>query len=171
LDVQPGDIGCPYNNEVPRRTFHLLLVEDNEAEVYLFREACSEFATPRCVEVANTGEAALDYLFRRGQYVHARRPDLVILDLNLPRVSGWEVLSTMKQDESLRAIPVIIASTSAEPEDVQRAYDLGAACYLQKPHDFERYIEMVQGCHRFWLHIAVLPTVRRGAAAARSTTA
>jgi chemotaxis family two-component system response regulator Rcp1 len=107
--------------------------------------------------VVTDGVAALDYLHRRAPYEAARRPDLVLLDLNLPKKDGREVLAAMKSDPSLKTIPVVILTTSQAEEDVVRAYKLNANCYVTKPVDFEQFTRIVQAIEQFWLTIVTLP--------------
>ena len=106
------------------------------------------------------GVEALDFLKQRGKYAKAPRPDIILLDLNLPKKDGREVLSEIKQDQSLRAIPVVILTTSAAEEDVLRSYDLHANCYVTKPVDLEKFIVVVQSIDRFWLSVVTLPPGR-----------
>ena len=135
----------------------ILLVEDNAADVRLTREAFKEGNVTHHLNVASDGEAAMAFLHRRGQYAAAPRPDLVLLDLNLPKKDGREVLAEIKGDPSLRKIPVVVLTTSKAEEDVARAYDLNCNCYITKPVDLDQFIKVVQSIDDFWLHVAVLP--------------
>ncbi len=128
----------------------LLLVEDNPADVRLFHEAVREHGGTVRVEVASNGEDAL----RR---IRSRQPDLIVLDLNLPRVTGYEVLEHVKTDPKLRHIPVIVFTTSESETDVFRAYDLHANCYLRKPADLDGYMRAIHAFESFWLDVVRLP--------------
>lgn len=146
-------------------SFHLLIVEDNPADVRLMKEALRQWTTPHCIHVADDGIEALDYLLGRVNHFHAPRPDMVILDLNLPKRSGIEVLCDMKSDESLRAIPVVVFSSSTSESDVNRAYECNANCYIAKPIDLDGYFSDFLAIERFWAQTATLP---RSAAPART---
>ena len=131
----------------------VLLVEDSLADVELTLEALAEAKIANEVTVVRDGQAALDHL--QGQA--GRRPDLVILDLNLPKLSGHEVLQQMRANPELRRIPVAILTTSAAEKDVVKGYDLGANCYLTKPVDVEQFVRVVQAVDDFWLGLVRLP--------------
>ena len=135
----------------------ILLVEDSLPDIELTLEALEEAKFANNVTVVRDGAEALDYLHARGPYVGAVRPDLVILDLNLPKRSGQEVLADIKADAELRRIPVAILTTSAAEADVVRSYDLGANCYLTKPVDVEQFLRVVQSIEDFWLGLVRLP--------------
>jgi CheY-like chemotaxis protein len=135
----------------------ILMVEDNPGDVRLTQEALKEGKVWNNLRVVEDGEAALDYLFRRGPYAQATRPDLVLLDLNLPRKDGREVLSVIKTDDVLKTIPVVILTTSQAEEDVARAYNLSANCYISKPVDFQQFIKIIRTIEEFWLTIVTLP--------------
>jgi CheY-like chemotaxis protein len=135
----------------------LLLVEDSEPDVRLTKEALHEAKVWHNLSVVEDGVEATDFLFRRGLYADARRPDLILLDLNLPRKDGRQVLKEIKADPSLRRIPVVILTTSRDEEDVLRAYDLHANCYITKPVDFNRFMEVVKSIEDFWLTVVKLP--------------
>jgi CheY-like chemotaxis protein len=135
----------------------ILLVEDSVPDVELTLEALSEAKVANEVAVVRDGETALAYLRREGEYAEATRPDLVILDLNLPRVSGHEVLAEMRADPDLRRLPVAVLTTSAAEVDVVKTYDLGANCYLSKPVDVEQFVRVVQAVDDFWLGMVRLP--------------
>jgi two-component system, chemotaxis family, response regulator Rcp1 len=141
------------------RTKHvdLLLVEDNPGDVRLTEEALRDADIPVKISVAMDGVEALDFLHRRGKYRNAPRPDLILLDLNLPRKNGPEVLSDIKSDPDLKRIPVLVMTTSQEPEDVQKAYSLNANCYITKPVQLDDFMNVVQSIENFWLKTAVLP--------------
>ena len=139
------------------RMIDILMVEDNPGDVRLTREALKGAKVLHELNVVSDGEAALDYLYKRPPYQAAARPDLVLLDLNLPRKDGREVLSSIKADASLKSIPVVILTTSQAEEDVLRAYSLSANCYVTKPVDFDQFIRIVQAIEEFWLTIVTLP--------------
>ena len=136
----------------------ILLVEDNPGDYRLTQEALKEGKVYNNLYWARDGVEAIDFLKRRGKHVEAPRPDIILLDLNLPKKDGREVLSEIKGDEELRSIPVVILTTSKAEEDVLRSYDLHANCYVTKPVDLDKFIVVVQSIDRFWLTIATLPT-------------
>ena len=135
----------------------ILLVEDNDGDVFLTMEALKEAKIANSVRVVHDGVEALEFLRRQGKYATAPRPDLILLDLNLPRKDGRQVLREIKDDPSLRRIPVVILTTSKGEEDVLRAYDLHANCYITKPVDFNRFMEVVKSIEDFWLTVVRLP--------------
>jgi two-component system, chemotaxis family, response regulator Rcp1 len=139
------------------RTAEILLVEDNPGDVRLTMEAMRESKMRNRVTVVSDGEQALDYLQRRGRFAAATRPDIILLDLNLPKKDGREVLQEIKAVEELRRIPVVVLTTSKAEEDICRTYDLHANCYITKPMDLDRFIEVVQQIEGFWLSIVSLP--------------
>lgn len=139
------------------RAIEILMVEDNPGDVRLTREALKHHKVSNELHVVEDGVAALDFLHRRPPYEHAPRPDLVLLDLNLPRKDGRQVLASIKSDELLKTIPVVILTTSQAEEDVVRAYKLNANCYVTKPVDFEQFKRIVQGIEQFWLTVVTLP--------------
>jgi CheY-like chemotaxis protein len=141
----------------PNKTIDLLLVEDNPGDVRLTREALREAPVPVNLCVASDGVEALDFVYRRGKYKNAPRPDLILLDLNLPRKNGPEVLAEIKTDPDLKRIPVLIMTTSQEPRDVDTAYSLNANCYITKPITLDEFMNVVQSIETFWLKTAVLP--------------
>ena len=144
-----------------RRRAEILLVEDNRAEARLAREAFADAHVQSNLSVARDGVEALNFLRRAGAgYAHAPRPDLVLLDFNLPRKDGREVLRQIKIDDDLRAIPVVVLTTSKARDDVLIAYDLQANCYITKPMDLEGFITVVKAIDAFWLQLAELPTCR-----------
>ena len=129
--------------ETRERAIEILLVEDNPGDVRLTEEALREGKVWNHLSVVPDGVAALEFLRRRGAYADAPRPDLILLDLNLPKKDGREVLAEIKQDERLRRIPVVILTTSKAEEDVLRTYNLHANCYITKPVDLEQFINVV----------------------------
>lgn len=139
------------------RPVEILLVEDNPADVKLTQQALEDGKIANNLRVARDGEEALAYLNREGQFAEASRPDLVLLDLNLPKMNGWEVLKAVKANPDLRRLPVVILSTSGMEEDVLRSYDLHANCYVTKPVDLDQFIKIVQEIKEFWIEIVRLP--------------
>jgi len=135
----------------------ILLVEDNAGDHRLTKEALHEGKVYNNLHWAKDGVEAIDFLKRRGKYADAPRPDIILLDLNLPKKDGREVLAAMKNDDALKAIPVVILTTSQAEEDVIRAYNLNANCYVTKPVDFEQFTRIVQAIEQFWLTIVTLP--------------
>lgn len=135
----------------------ILLVEDNPGDVRLTREALKDARVVNTLHVVEDGVAALDYLYRRGQYSDVPRPNLVLLDLNLPKKNGREVLAEIKSNDLLKRIPVVILTTSQAEEDVLRAYNLYANCYITKPVDFTQFTKVVKTIEDFWLTIVTMP--------------
>jgi CheY-like chemotaxis protein len=131
----------------------VLLVEDDPGDVYLIREAFAHNKVHNALHVVSDGVAALDFLRRRGAYPEAPRPDLVLLDLNLPLRDGREILAEIKADEDLRTIPIVVLTTSEADEDIARSYDLGANAYVTKPVDFDRFIEVVRKIDDFFVTV------------------
>lgn len=139
------------------RPIELLLVEDSEPDVRLTMEALNEAKVKNRLWVVEDGVEAMEFLQRQGKHATAPRPDLILLDLNLPRKDGRQVLKEIKADDSLKRIPVVILTTSKSEEDVLRAYDLHANCYISKPVDFNRFMEVVKSVEDFWLTVVRLP--------------
>jgi len=138
----------------------LLLVEDNEPDVRLTMEALREAKVKNRLWVVEDGVEAMEFLRQQGRHANVPRPDLILLDLNLPRKDGRLVLKEIKADESLKRIPVVILTTSKSEEDVLKAYDLHANCYITKPVDFNRFMEVVKSVEEFWLTVVRLPEER-----------
>ena len=139
------------------RRVEILLVEDNPGDVRLTRESLKEDKLWNKLNVVRDGVEALEYLRFEGDFAGATRPDLILLDLNLPRKSGLEVLREIKSDSDLRRIPVVILTTSTAEEDVLGTYDSHANCYVTKPVDLEQFIKVVRSIEQFWLSIVELP--------------
>lgn len=139
------------------KLIEILLVEDNPGDVRLTREALKEGKVRNNLHVASDGVEALAFLRREGHGADAPRPDLILLDLNLPRMDGRELLEEIKQDDALRSIPVVILTTSRDEEDILRTYDLHANCYITKPVDLDQFISVVRSIEDFWLTIVKLP--------------
>ncbi|MDD3275623.1 MAG: response regulator [Kiritimatiellales bacterium] len=139
------------------RAIEILLVEDNPGDVRLTQEALKENKIRNNLHVAKDGVEAMQFLRRINGYNDAPRPDLILLDLNLPKKDGREVLAEIKTDENLRSIPVVILTTSDAEEDVANAYQMYANCYIRKPIDLNRFIDVVKVIENFWLSIVELP--------------
>ncbi len=142
------------NGNIP---VQILLVEDNPADVRLTLEALKEGRIVNNLSVANDGVEALEFLRKLGKYASAPSVDLILLDLNLPRKDGREVLAEIKADEELKRIPVVVMTTSKAEEDILRSYSLHANCYVVKPIDFDKFIEVVKAIEDFWVSIVTLP--------------
>ncbi len=140
-----------------RQGARILLVEDNLGDVRLTIEALRERTDAANFDIASDGSEALHFLRRQGPHAEAARPDLVFLDLNLPKRSGREVLADIKTDPTLRQIPVIIFTTSAAPEDVATSYDLHTNCFVTKPLEFEQFVDALTSVYDFWVTVAELP--------------
>ena len=147
------------------RTIEILLVEDNPGDVNLTRIALADSPTGTLREreievnlsVVTDGVEAMNFLHHEGEYHQSVRPDLILLDWNLPRKDGGEVLAEIKADENLKRIPVIVLSTSQAEEDILKAYNLHANCYITKPVDFNKFVQIVQSIEDFWFTIVELP--------------
>jgi len=135
----------------------ILLVEDSPGDVRLTIEALKEAKVHNHLSVAADGAEAMEFLHRKGNHNAKPRPDLILLDLNLPKKDGREVLAEIKADPSLRRIPVVVLTTSRDEVDIVRAYDLHANCYITKPVDFKQFIKVVQSIEDFWLTVVKLP--------------
>ena len=135
----------------------ILLVEDNPGDVDLTKEALEGAKVANRLHVVEDGEEALSFLFRRGRYSDAPRPDLILLDLNLPKRDGREVLEAIKADADLTEIPIVILTTSEADEDITRAYKLHANCYITKPVSFKQFLTVIQAIENFWLTVVKLP--------------
>jgi CheY-like chemotaxis protein len=140
------------------RAIHILLVEDNPGDARLVLEALKETRTRNRLSHVLNGVQAIDFLRRAGDHAEASRPDLILLDLNLPCKDGREVLAEIKADALLRRIPVIILTTSQAEDDILRAYDLNANCYVAKPVDLDQFSRVIRCLDEFWLNVAKLPS-------------
>ena len=140
----------------------ILLVEDNPADVRLTQEALKEGKVYNNLHWAKDGVEALEFLRRQGKHSAAPRPDIILLDLNLPKKDGREVLHEIKNDEKLKRIPVVILTTSKAEEDVLKSYNLHANCYVTKPVDLEQFIVVVKSIDMFWLTVVTLPNGKDG---------
>lgn len=139
------------------KPIEILLVEDNPGDVRLTQEFIKESKVGNNLHVVVDGVEALEFLRGEGKYVDTPRPDLILLDLNLPRKDGREVLAEIKADEALKRIPVVVLTTSKAEQDIFKVYDLHANCYIIKPVDLEQFIEVVRSIENFWLTIVKLP--------------
>jgi chemotaxis family two-component system response regulator Rcp1 len=141
----------------PWQPIEILLVEDNPGDVELTREALGAAKVANRLHVVDDGADAVDFLFRNGKFADAPRPDIIFLDLNLPKKDGRQVLSEIKAEPSLSQIPVVVLTTSQAEEDILRAYQLHANCYVTKPVDFNRFMHIVSTIEEFWLSVVKLP--------------
>ncbi len=139
------------------RPVEILLVEDNPGDERLTREALKEGKVYSNLHWVKDGVEAMDFLRRQAKYQDAPRPDIILLDLNLPKKDGREVLQDIKNDDQLKRIPVVVLTTSKAEEDVLRTYNLHANCYVTKPVDLEKFIVVVKSIDRFWLTVVTLP--------------
>lgn len=135
----------------------ILLVEDNPGDVRLTMEAFNESKVNNRVRTVRDGVEALAFLRREGRYGNAFRPDIILLDLNLPKKNGREVLAEIKEDPNLKRIPVVILTTSEAEQDILKAYNLHANCYITKPVDFDQFIKVIKSIEDFWLTVVKLP--------------
>lgn len=135
----------------------ILLVEDNPADVRLTMEVLKDVKLYNNITVVNDGIQALDFLYCRGEYRSAVRPDIILLDLNLPGMDGREVLSRIKGDDKLKQIPVVVLTTSSAEQDMLKSYALHANCYITKPVDLEQFTKVVTSIEEFWFSIVKLP--------------
>ena len=143
------------------RPINLLLIEDNPGDVRLTQEAFKEGKLTYQMDVVMDGVEAIHFLRRRPPYENAATPDIILLDLNLPKKDGREVLAEIKADKDLRRIPVIVLTTSNAEQDILKSYDLHVNCYINKPVDFDRFFDIIQKIEDFWLTIAILPGTMR----------
>lgn len=139
------------------KSINILLVEDNPGDADLAREALESSKMNNNLQWVDDGEKAMAFLRREGPYSKAPRPDLILLDLNLPKKDGRQVLAEIKSDEGLKRIPVVILTTSQAEEDVLKTYNLHANCYITKPIDLNQFLRVVRSIEDFWLSIVVLP--------------
>ena len=144
--------------EILAKPVEILLVEDNKGDVGLIEEVFEEAKIRNNLHVAEDGEEAILYLHGEGKFSGSPRPDIILLDLNLPKKDGREVLREIKEDENLHNIPVIVLTTSDAENDIIGAYDLHANAYITKPLDFDQFIKVVGSIENFWLEVVKLPT-------------
>ena len=140
------------------KPIEILMVEDNPGDVRLTKEALKDGKVRNSINVVTDGEEALSYLHKEGKYINSPRPDLILLDLNLPKKDGRDVLKEIKSSETFRRIPVVILTTSKAEEDIFKAYDSYANCYITKPVDLDQFINVARKIEDFWLTIVKLPS-------------
>jgi len=140
------------------KTIEILLVEDSLGDIRLTQEVLKDSQTKNHLNVVTDGEQAMAFLRRKGQYNNAIRPDIILLDLNLPRKDGREVLSEIKDDDNLKHIPVVVLTTSDDKTDILSTYSLHANCYITKPADFDHFAEIIKTIEGFWFNTVNLPT-------------
>jgi CheY-like chemotaxis protein len=143
--------------EKQKKIVKILLIEDNNGDVRLTQEALKECNVANKLEVVYDGAEALDFLKRKGKYKNEFRPDLVLLDLNIPKINGKSVLARIKNDDSLKRIPIVVLTSSQAEEDIEKSYDLHANCYINKPLDIDSFMKIIQSISEFWFGIVKLP--------------
>lgn len=141
------------------KPIEILLVEDNPGDVVLTQEAFSEAKILNNLQVVRDGEEALQYLFREGKYQQAKRPELILLDLNLPKVDGRQVLDKIKTSDVLKRIPVVVLTSSQAEKDIVKTYDLHANSYVVKPINLSQFVDVVNAVENFWFSVVALPTL------------
>jgi len=139
------------------RQAHILLVEDNEGDIILTLEAFEESKVKTEISVVRNGQEALDFLFTKGEFKDAKKPDLILLDINIPIFNGHEVLELIKQDSKLKKIPVIMLTTSSNQKDIDKAYENHTNSYVKKPLDMDEFLEAILKIEDFWLQLSTLP--------------
>jgi two-component system, chemotaxis family, response regulator Rcp1 len=139
------------------RDIEVLLVEDNPGDVRLIVEGLNEGTARHTLHVAHDGVEALEFLRHQGRFADSARPDLILLDLNLPRMDGRELLAEVKSDADLQTIPVVVLTTSGAAQDVLHSYQLHANCYVTKPVDLEQFLNVVKSIEEFWMSVVTLP--------------
>ena len=143
------------------RTVNILLIEDNPGDVRLTQEAFKEGQMAVHLDVVMDGVEAIKFLKKQEQYAESTTPDLILLDLNLPKIDGREVLEEIKSDANLKRIPVVVLTTSNAEQDVLKSYNLHVNCYINKPVDFDKFFDIIQKIEDFWLSTAILPTMMK----------
>lgn len=138
------------------KPIHILLVEDNEGDIILTLEAFEESKVKAEISVARNGQEAIDFLFRQGLFAHVTKPDLILLDINIPIFNGHEVLKRIKTNRSLKKIPVIMLTTSSNPKDIDLAYENHSNSYVRKPIDIEEFLATILKIEAFWLQLSIL---------------
>jgi CheY-like chemotaxis protein len=136
---------------------HILLVEDNEGDIILTLEAFNDVKLKNTVSVVRDGEEAVQYLNREGAFLDAIPPDFILLDINLPKMDGKEVLAYIKNHDRFKTIPVVMLTTSSSEKDIKDSYNAFANCYITKPVDFEKFIQVIRSIEEFWISIVQLP--------------
>jgi CheY-like chemotaxis protein len=142
------------------KPIEILLVEDSPGDVLIAREALTEAKLLNTIHIAEDGVEAMDFLHKRGKFADAPTPELILLDLNLPRKSGREVLAEIKADDVFKKIPVVVLTTSSAEEDILKSYNLHANCYVVKPVEFESFVQAVKSIQHFWFSVVTLPPVK-----------
>ena len=145
--------------ETAIKPVEILLVEDNEGDARLAKEALRDSKVLNNIHHVSDGVEAMDFLHSKGKYKDALRPDLILLDLNLPRKDGREVLADIKMDESLKRIPVVVLTISSDEQDILKTYNLHVNCFITKPIDFEQFMQVIHSIEDFWLTVVKLPPV------------
>ena len=135
---------------------HILLIEDNEGDIMLTKDAFEESKIKTVMSIARNGQEAMDFLFKKGEYGNAQRPDLILLDINIPIYNGHQVLKKIKETDDLKKIPVIILTTSSNPKDVNLAYENHSNSYVKKPLDMDEFLEAIKQMEQFWLQLSIL---------------
>ena len=156
MNTQLSD--CQSKSDMERTIINVLLIEDNPAEANLTIEALKEWKSQTIVQAIHFGDEALKYLKRQEPYTMVKRPDLIFLDLNLPRKHGLDVLREIKADPDLKMIPILILTISAAEGDIRAAYQFGANSYIQKTLEFDQFIATMQKIEEYWFSVATLPT-------------
>ncbi|NGY38694.1 response regulator [Flavobacterium sp. XN-5] len=144
-------------NNLPLKLAQILLVEDNEGDILLTREAFEECKVKTEIIIARNGKEALDFLFNKGEYIEAKKPDLILLDINIPIYNGHEVLKQIKADSELKKIPVIMLTTSSNQKDIDRAYGNHCNSYVKKPLDIDEFLSAILKIEEFWLQLTTFP--------------
>ena len=139
------------------KELQILLVEDNEGDILLTLEAFKELKVSNTVAVVRDGAEAIEFLKKEGQFINCVMPNLILLDINMPRLNGIEVLDFIKKDEKLKKIPVVMLTTSSSDADIAACYERSANCFITKPMDFEKFLDIVQSIESFWFNVAQLP--------------
>lgn len=143
--------------DISSKPIEILLIEDSRGDIGLIEEVFEEAKIRNNLYVAEDGEEAVLFLNKKGQYADAPRPDIILLDLNLPKKDGREVLEEVKRDDNLKNIPIVVLTTSKAEEDVLRSYNLHANAYITKPVDFDQFIKVIKSIEGFWLEVVKLP--------------
>lgn len=156
--MEPAFMNTSDPQKENRKRFRLLLIEDNPGDVRLTQEAFSEGSIPINMDVVMDGEEAIKFLRKQGEYATASTPDLILLDLNLPKKDGRQVLEEIKSDDLLKLIPVVILTTSNAEVDIRMSYNAHANCFINKPVDFDNFFDIIQKVEEFWLQTAILPS-------------
>ena len=138
-------------------TIKILICEDNPGDVYIINSVLANSSSDYDLHHVSNGEAALEYLHKKGEYQNRLRPDLILLDLNLPQIHGFEILEEIKSDPDLKTIPVIVLTSSKSEQDVVRSYELYCSCFVTKPFDFNDFTNAMKDIEKFWLNLVQLP--------------